>query len=120
MSFEDKTVTCRECGNPFTFTVGEQSFYAEKGLMNTPSRCPDCRQARKQSQSGGGYGSGGGGGSYNRERGPRSNGERIQHPVECASCGKETTVPFVPKYDRPVYCSDCFEQQRVAPSHSAS
>jgi CxxC-x17-CxxC domain-containing protein len=105
VSFEDKTLTCRECGKEFTFTVGEQSFYAEKGLMNSPSRCPDCRAARKQSQSGGG--------GYSRERGPR-NENRVQHPVQCASCGKETTVPFVPKYDRPVYCSDCFELQRAA------
>ncbi len=110
MSFEDKTLACRECGNEFTFTAGEQSFYAEKGLMNTPSRCQNCRQNRKQQQSGGGYS----GGGYGRERGPRNNQERVQHPVQCASCGKETTVPFVPKYDRPVYCSDCFEQQRVA------
>ena len=115
MSFEDKTLTCRECGNEFVFTVGEQGFYAEKGLVNTPSRCPDCRQARKQQQSSGGYG----GGGYSRERGPRNSENRVQHPVQCASCGKETTVPFVPKYDRPVYCSDCFEQQRVG-SGSAS
>ncbi len=107
MSFEDKIMTCRECGNEFTFTMGEQSFYAEKGLMNSPSRCADCRQARKQSN-------GGGGGGYSRDRGPRNSENRVQHPVQCASCGKETTVPFVPKYDRPVYCSDCFEQQRVA------
>lgn len=107
MSFEDKTLTCRDCGNEFTFTAGEQSFFAEKGLVNSPSRCPNCRQNRKQQQGGGG------GGGYSRERAPRSE-NRVQHPVQCASCGKETTVPFVPKYDRPVYCSDCFEQQRVA------
>lgn len=108
--FEDKTLTCRECGKEFTFTAGEQTFFAEKGLTNSPSRCPDCRAARKQQNAGGGSYSGGG---YSRERAPRSNAERVQHPVQCASCGKETTVPFVPKYDRPVYCSDCFEQQRT-------
>lgn len=111
MSFEDKNLTCRDCGKPFAFTAGEQSFYAEKGLMNTPSRCTDCRQTRKQQQSGGGGGYSGGG--HSRERGPRTSENRVQHPVQCAACGKETTVPFVPKYDRPVYCSDCFEQQRV-------
>lgn len=105
MSFEDKVLTCRDCGQEFTFTAGEQNFYAEKGLMNTPSRCPSCRQARKAGNGGAGAG---------RDRAPRSSAERVQHPVQCASCGKETTVPFVPKYDRPVYCSDCFEQQRVA------
>jgi CxxC-x17-CxxC domain-containing protein len=111
VSFEDKTLTCRDCGKSFAFTAGEQSFYAEKGLLNNPSRCPECRQQRKQQQAGGSYS---GGASHSRERGPRTSENRIQHPVQCAACGKETTVPFVPKYDRPVYCSDCFEQQRVA------
>ncbi|HEX2911472.1 MAG TPA: zinc-ribbon domain containing protein [Chloroflexia bacterium] len=105
MSFEDKVLTCRECGNQFTFTAGEQSFYAEKGLMNAPSRCPSCRASRKANMNGGG--------GHSRDNAPR-NENRVQHPVQCASCGKETTVPFVPKYDRPVYCSECFEQQRVS------
>jgi CxxC-x17-CxxC domain-containing protein len=106
--FEDKTLTCRDCGSEFVFTEGEQKFYAEKGLMNTPSRCPACRQARKASN---------GQGRGSQDRAPRGGGgdaERVRHPVNCAECGKETTVPFVPKYDRPVYCSDCFEKQRVA------
>lgn len=111
--FEDINLTCRECGNEFVFTEGEQKFFAEKGLQNKPSRCSSCRQARKQSGTGANAGGSSQGG---RERGPRqnNNSERVQHPVQCASCGKETTVPFVPKYDRPVYCSECFEQQRVA------
>lgn len=110
--FEDITLTCRDCGNEFVFTEGEQKFYAEKGLQNKPTRCSTCRQARKQSQGGANTGSSSGG----RDRGsrPQNNADRVQHPVQCASCGKETTVPFVPKYDRPVYCSECFEQQRVA------
>ena len=44
---EDKNLTCRDCGAEFTFTVGEQQFYAEKGFTNEPTRCPDCRKARK-------------------------------------------------------------------------
>ncbi|MGZ3646193.1 MAG: zinc-ribbon domain containing protein, partial [Ktedonobacteraceae bacterium] len=36
MSFEDKTLRCRECGNDFIFTAGEQEFYQQKGLMNQP------------------------------------------------------------------------------------
>lgn len=46
--FEDKTLTCRECGQEFVFTAGEQEFYAEKGFENEPGRCPECRAARKQ------------------------------------------------------------------------
>ena len=60
MSFQDKTLVCRDCGQEFTFTAGEQEFYASRGLMNEPGRCPDCRRARKSQQGGGGYASGGG------------------------------------------------------------
>ena len=48
--FEDKTLVCKECGNEFVFTAGEQEFYAEKGFMNEPSRCKSCRDARKASR----------------------------------------------------------------------
>jgi len=116
----DKTLTCRDCNNTFTFTAGEQDFYAQKGYSE-PQRCPDCRAAKKASRgggygndsysSGGGYGSGGGyssggGGGYGGERAPRQ-----MTQVVCASCGKDTEVPFVPSGDRPVYCSDCFSSQ---------
>ena len=30
----------------------------------------------------------------------------------CASCGKEARVPFKPREDRPVYCSECFAKMR--------
>ena len=46
MSFQDKTLTCRDCNQTFTFTSGEQEFYASRGLMNEPGRCPDCRSIR--------------------------------------------------------------------------
>lgn len=44
---EDKVLTCKDCNSTFTFTVGEQQFYAEKGFTNVPARCPECRRARK-------------------------------------------------------------------------
>lgn len=43
----DKTLVCKDCGNEFVFTEGEQEFYKEKGLVNEPQRCPDCRKAKK-------------------------------------------------------------------------
>ena len=116
MSFVDKTITCRDCGEDFVFTVGEQEFYAEKGFTNEPTRCPACRRANKarRNSTGGGasYGNGGGGG-YG---GGRS--ERTMHPAVCSACGKETMVPFVPRNDKPVYCSDCFQSQREQRSYS--
>ncbi len=45
--YEDKTLVCKECGNEFVFTAGEQEFYAEKGFTNEPQRCKACRQAGK-------------------------------------------------------------------------
>ena len=106
----DKTLVCRDCGNSFTFTEGEQEFYSSRGYSE-PQRCPDCRAAKKAARSSGGggydsgYGSGGGGGGYGRERAPRQ-----MTQVTCSNCGRETEVPFVPTGDRPVYCSDCFSQ----------
>ena len=43
----DKTLTCRDCGKEFTFTAGEQEFYKEKGFTNEPTRCKECRDAKK-------------------------------------------------------------------------
>lgn len=91
MVFADKTLKCRDCAEDFIFTAGEQGFYLEKGLLNEPQRCPDCRVARRRE---------------------RSSGAREMTQVTCASCGSEASVPFVPRLDRPVYCSSCFDQAR--------
>jgi|SRR5689334_15110399 CxxC-x17-CxxC domain-containing protein len=113
MSYQDKTLTCVDCGAPFAFTANEQAFYAERGFTNEPKRCPTCRQARK-SNRGGSYGGseyGSGGQSYGGNGGGYG-GQREMHTVTCSECGGEAKVPFVPRGDRPVYCSDCFSQQR--------
>ena len=44
---EDKTIICKECGREFTFTVGEQEFFKERGFQE-PERCKECRDKRKQ------------------------------------------------------------------------
>lgn len=91
--YEDKTLICKDCGCEFVFTAGEQQFYAEKGFENEPQRCKACRDARKQSRQSG-------------------NGQRQMYETVCASCGKPAYVPFEPKNDKPVYCSECFQQMR--------
>ena len=48
MEYQDKTITCRDCGKEFTFTAGEQEFYAERN-MSEPKRCKACRDAKKDS-----------------------------------------------------------------------
>ena len=104
----DSTLTCRDCGQAFTFTSGEQDFYASRGFSE-PSRCPSCREARKAERGGSSYGSsyGSGGGYSSSSRGPRE-----MFSATCSSCGQEAQVPFQPSGDKPVYCSNCFETRR--------
>jgi CxxC-x17-CxxC domain-containing protein len=97
----DKILTCVECGSSFAFTAGEQEFFASKGYTNEPRRCTHCRGARKSQQRG--YGD-----SYGAAR--------EIHPAVCAQCGRDTMVPFRPRGDKPVYCSDCFSSMR-SPSY---
>ena len=108
----DKTLTCRDCGTQFAFTEGEQDFYSQKGYSE-PVRCPDCRAAKRASRDSG-YGGSYGGGSYSSYGDDggygRQRGERTMTQVVCANCGKDTEVPFVPRGDKPVYCSDCYNQ----------
>ena len=87
MAFTDKTLVCKECGEEFLFSASEQEFYAEKGFMNEPARCPHCRAIRKQ--------------------------QREMFSVVCAECGQEAQVPFKPVNDRPVYCRDCFNRHQA-------
>jgi len=96
MALKDKTLVCRDCGQEFTFTVGEQGFYSSRGF-NEPTRCPKCRAARR------------------RERGGSS---RHVYSAICVTCGRETTVPFEPKEGRPVYCTECYAKVRDSPLHS--
>ena len=94
MALEDKTLVCRDCGREFTFTTGEQEFYSSRGLQNEPSRCSECRASRRREQRG-------------------SSGQpRQMYSVICAGCGIETTVPFEPREERPVYCRECYAKQR--------
>jgi CxxC-x17-CxxC domain-containing protein len=97
MAFQDKTLVCKECGNEFVFTAGEQEFYAEKGFENEPNRCKTCRDARKRKMNDGGR---------------RQN--RQMYDAVCADCGAPTQVPFKPRNDRPVYCSNCYQNHRMA------
>ena len=100
--YSDRILTCRDCGQEFTFTSGEQEFYASRNLTNDPSRCPSCRAARR---------SGGGGGGMSSSRPRQNTGENYE--TTCADCGRPTSVPFIPREDRPVYCSDCFQTHRA-------
>lgn len=95
---QDIQLTCKDCGSSFTWTVGEQEFYKQKGFTNPPTRCPNCRQAKKAQMQGG---MGGGNGGF-----------RQDFPITCSNCGKQDTVPFKPTGDKPVLCRDCFKAKR--------
>ncbi|MGD1118562.1 MAG: zinc-ribbon domain containing protein [Dehalococcoidales bacterium] len=100
MAFTDKTLTCSDCGATFTFSAEDQEFFQQKGYTNEPKRCPECRQARKDER----YGSSGGSFGVKRQ----------MFPATCAQCGKTTEVPFQPRGDKPVYCSDCYRKIKPA------
>ena len=95
MSFQDKTLVCADCNTEFVFTAEDQEFFQSKGYTNEPKRCPDCRRTRKAERNGGSQGS-----------------TRQMFPAICSECGKSTEVPFQPRGDRPVYCSDCYRKVR--------
>ncbi|MGR4065181.1 MAG: zinc-ribbon domain containing protein [Vulcanimicrobiaceae bacterium] len=100
--YQDEFLNCVDCSRQFTFTSGEQEFFAAKGFQNKPNRCPDCRAARK-AQGGGRGGFGGGGG-----------GQREMFRATCSQCGGVAEVPFQPRGDKPVYCRDCFSGRSTA------
>ena len=99
--YNDKTIACKDCGAEFIFTVNEQEFFAEKGFTNEPQRCKSCRVARKNNSGGG-----------SRNGGFRDSAPRQMYDAVCAECGKACQVPFQPRTDRPVMCSDCFRSNR--------
>ena len=98
MTYDDKTLMCRDCSKPFVWTAGEQHFFHEKQLINIPARCPQCRSARKAKLG---------------------LTDRAQTDVTCAQCGRPTSVPFVPRNGNPVYCSVCLTGVRDAEAAAA-
>jgi CxxC-x17-CxxC domain-containing protein len=96
MVLEEKTIICKECAEAFLFSAGEQGYYLEKGLLNEPQRCANCREQRRRERT-----------LYHRVS-----------SVICAGCNCETTVPFVPRLNRPVYCDSCYKTERATASRA--
>lgn len=90
--FQDRILTCTECGAEFIFTAGEQHFFHDKNFKNEPKRCKSCKMKRQ-------------GGSP-----PGSN--KTETLTTCSQCGRQTTVPFKPTQGRPVYCRECFQSRK--------
>jgi len=96
--YTDRSLSCAQCGSEFIFSADDQQFHAERGYQD-PKRCPTCRAERRT-----------GGGS----RGGSDRGERQMFSATCARCGKDALVPFEPRGDRPVYCSDCYQPRQTS------
>jgi CxxC-x17-CxxC domain-containing protein len=141
--FTDRTLTCADCGQQFTFTASEQQFYSDRGFTD-PRRCTSCRASRKAARgdsggysggrsSGGGYGNdsygggsigggwsasggysaGGYGGGGGGGGGDGDRGPREMFEATCSECGNTAMVPFRPTSGKPVYCNDCFAKRRA-------
>jgi CxxC-x17-CxxC domain-containing protein len=97
MEFQDKVLKCVDCGADFIFTAGEQLFFHDKHFKNLPRRCKACKQGHASTQA-----------SPNHPA-------KEETTAVCSGCGKETTLPFRPTQGRPVFCRECFAQQKKAP-----
>jgi len=87
-NLEDKILVCKDCGNKFIWTVGEQQFFIDKGLKNIPKRCKECAATYKAKL-------------------------REKHPmqwIKCRKCKKKAEVPFEPKSDD-ILCEECFSKE---------
>lgn len=111
----DTSLTCMDCGTEFPFTVKDYQWFLQHQEYTTPTRCRPCRIKRKEE----------------RERLAReaelegreidspepppapiatAKTERARTEVICSGCGEKTTVPFVPRGNKPVYCIACFKK----------
>jgi CxxC-x17-CxxC domain-containing protein len=104
MEFQDKVLTCIDCGADFVFTAGEQLFFHDKRFKNEPKRCKSCKSKRTA--------------VLTAAPPPRATQHytRVETRATCSQCGKDTTVPFRPTQGRPIFCRECFMQKRTAAS----
>lgn len=89
--FSDKVLVCRDCGEEFVFTAGEQEFYAQRGFTKDPQRCYSCRKRRKHSTD---------------------ENTTVLYEIVCAKCGEIEQIPFEPRHNRPVYCGKCYREMK--------
>lgn len=93
--YQDKKLTCRDCGADFVFTASEQEFFDQKGLANVPRRCTECRLVM---------------------RAKRAGKEPELFAVQCEACGVATKVTFKPTGRKPVLCLGCMHANKNNPT----
>lgn len=101
--FQDRVLKCVDCGTDFIFTAGEQQFYHEKDFRNEPKRCKGCKAKRQKGTSAPD--------AYHGSSRGAAQG-RVETSAVCSRCGRETTIPFRPTQGRPVFCRECFKEQK--------
>ena len=87
--FLDRELVCKDCGETFVWSAGEQEFYAVMGFDNDPRRCPECRRLRR----------------YGNKKSSQ------KYRIVCSVCGETSTVPFRPKPGRAIYCKKCWHSR---------
>ncbi len=103
----DLPIFCIDCAHEFIWTAGEQVFFREKGLLNPPKRCKECKKAKNR--------------RLEAIELAHTTGQahKIEVSADCARCGESTTVPFYPSQGRPVYCRDCFTAIKIDMTNGA-
>ena len=115
---ESTTVTCADCGTECQIPFVPRT--------NRPVYCSDCfRQNKPQDSGNDTYSRDDRSSRYSRDdrssrysrddrssRYSRDDRKGESTTVTCADCGTECQIPFVPRTNRPVYCSDCFRQNK--------
>lgn len=91
MEERDERLSCRDCGEKFTFTIGEQRFFSARGF-SPPARCPACRKKRRE--------------------GPRHKTQSTVVAI-CVRCGGRARLNYVPRWDKPAYCHECYRLVRA-------
>lgn len=99
--FEDRKLICIDCEGGFTWTAGEQQFFADKELKNIPKRCKGCKRQKTERIA-----------AVGLNTAARNTGEKVEVEVKCDDCGEQTTVPFYPTQGRPVYCYPCHQSRK--------
>ena len=95
--YQDKTLTWKKCGKEFTFTAGEQAFYAGRGVRPPPQPCKGCRRKGRPAPE--------------KPEQPKQP-EKKRYKGVCAACGKTAWVPFQPRPEQLVYCAKCYAAMR--------
>ena len=102
---KDINIACIDCENDFVWSIGEQVFFRDKGLQNSPKRCKECKQAKNE--------------RLNAIMTASETGvkQKIEVAVYCAKCSGYTTVPFYPSQGRPVFCRSCYLEMNPLPKN---